>query len=120
MQDQLRQALAIGADRGIHVASERPDIQPLSVAKVLAVLAEREKPGLFMLGKQAIDDDCSQTGVLLHPQHMRYSHLELPELYVATSAQKSCVDAHKTLMWLCKSCASLQWSLCSVLLYRCC
>lgn len=60
-QDQLRQALAIGADRGIHVASERPDIQPLSVAKVLAVLAEREKPGLFMLGKQAIDDDCSQT-----------------------------------------------------------
>lgn len=64
-QDQLRQALAIGADRGIHVASERPDIQPLSVAKVLAVLAEREKPGLFMLGKQAIDDDCSQTGQML-------------------------------------------------------
>ena len=61
-QDQLRTALAIGADKGIHVLSERAEIQPLAVARVLAAIAHQQQPSLFMLGKQAIDDDCSQTG----------------------------------------------------------
>ena len=62
LQDQLRTALAIGADKGIHVLSDAPDLQPLAVAKVLAAVAKQQQPSLFFLGKQAIDDDCSQTG----------------------------------------------------------
>lgn len=62
MQDQLRTALAIGADKGIHVVTEHADIQPLAVAKALAAIAKQQDPQLFFLGKQAIDDDCSQTG----------------------------------------------------------
>lgn len=60
-QDTLRTALAMGADRGVHVATAA-DLQPLAVAKMLAELARREEPGLLLLGKQAIDDDCNQTG----------------------------------------------------------
>ena len=60
-QDQLRTALAMGADRGIHVLTDT-ELQPLAVAKLLAKIAEKEGPDLFMLGKQAIDDDCNQTG----------------------------------------------------------
>lgn len=62
LQDQLRTCLAIGADKGIHVLSEVTDLQPLAVAKVLAAVARQQQPSLFLLGKQAIDDDCSQTG----------------------------------------------------------
>lgn len=61
MQDQLRTALAMGADRGIHVLTDT-ELQPLAVAKLLAKVTERETPDLLMLGKQAIDDDCNQTG----------------------------------------------------------
>ena len=60
----VRTALAMGADRGIHVLHE-PAIQPLSVAKILSKIAEKEKPGLVILGKQAIDDDAGQTGQML-------------------------------------------------------
>ena len=60
-QDQLRTALAMGADRGIHVLTDA-ELQPLAVAKLLAKVAEKEEPDLLMLGKQAIDDDCNQTG----------------------------------------------------------
>lgn len=62
--DTLRTGLAMGADRGIHVESQE-GLNPLSVAKVLRALVEAEKPGLFILGKQAIDDDCNQTGQML-------------------------------------------------------
>ncbi|KAK3414868.1 hypothetical protein EUGRSUZ_H00173 [Eucalyptus grandis] len=62
--DTLRTGLAMGADRGIHVESQ-DGLNPLSVAKVLRALVEAEKPGLFILGKQAIDDDCNQTGQML-------------------------------------------------------
>jgi electron transfer flavoprotein beta subunit len=65
-QDTIRSALAIGADRGILV--ETPDgatIEPLAVAKLLKAIAEAEKPELIILGKQAIDDDCNQTGQML-------------------------------------------------------
>lgn len=50
--DTLRTGLAMGADRAIHVATDRAEIYPLSVAKLLKALAEAEKPGLFILGKQ--------------------------------------------------------------------
>lgn len=56
----------MGADRGIHVLTDT-ELQPLAVAKLLAKVAERESPDLFLLGKQAIDDDCNQTGVLHRP-----------------------------------------------------
>ena len=63
-QETLRTALAIGADRAILVDSAE-ELQPLSVAKLLKALVEREQPGLVILGKQAIDDDCNQTGQML-------------------------------------------------------
>ena len=52
----------MGADRGIHVLTDI-ELQPLAVAKLLAKIAEREAPDLCLLGKQAIDDDCNQTGM---------------------------------------------------------
>ncbi len=63
-QETLRAAMAIGADRGILVQSDT-ELQPLAVAKLLAVLVEREAPQLVILGKQAIDDDANQTGQML-------------------------------------------------------
>ncbi|EIE23998.1 electron transfer flavo protein beta-subunit [Coccomyxa subellipsoidea C-169] len=63
-QDQIRTAMAMGADRGIHVLTDT-ELQPLAVAKLLAKIAERETPDMFLLGKQAIDDDCNQTGQML-------------------------------------------------------
>jgi len=63
-QETIRTALAMGADRGIHIQTDE-EIEPLSVAKLLKEIAEREKPDLFILGKQAIDDDSNQTGQML-------------------------------------------------------
>ncbi|KFC66208.1 Electron transfer flavoprotein, beta subunit [Devosia sp. LC5] len=63
-QETLRKALAIGADRAIHVLAPR-EIEPLAVAKVLKKIAQREAVDLVFLGKQAIDDDCNQTGQML-------------------------------------------------------
>ena len=63
-QEQLRTALAMGADRGIHVVTDAETV-PLHVAKLFKALVEKEEPGLVILGKQAIDDDCNQTGALL-------------------------------------------------------
>jgi electron transfer flavoprotein beta subunit len=63
-QETLRTAMAIGADRGILVETTE-ELQPLAVAKLLKALADKEQPGLVILGKQAIDDDCNQTGQML-------------------------------------------------------
>lgn len=63
-QDTLRAAMAIGADRAILVSTE-VELQPLAVAKLLRAVAEREQPQLVICGKQAIDDDASQTGQML-------------------------------------------------------
>jgi len=63
-QETLRTAMAIGADRAILVETTE-ELQPLSVAKLLKALVEKEQPGLVILGKQAIDDDCNQTGQML-------------------------------------------------------
>ena len=62
--ETIRTALAMGADRGIHIKADAP-VEPLAVAKVLKAVAEREQPGLVILGKQAIDDDSNQTGQML-------------------------------------------------------
>ena len=63
-QETIRTALAMGADRGILVKAEG-DVEPLAVAKILKAICEAEKPGLVILGKQAIDDDSNQTGQML-------------------------------------------------------
>ena len=63
-QETLRTAMAIGADRGILVLTDA-ELQPLAVAKLLKALVDKEQPGLIILGKQAIDDDCNQTGQML-------------------------------------------------------
>ncbi len=64
-QETIRTALAMGADRGILVNTGGQDVEPLTVAKILAVIAKAEGPQLIILGKQAIDDDCNQTGQML-------------------------------------------------------
>jgi electron transfer flavoprotein beta subunit len=63
-QETLRTAMAIGADRAILVETSE-ELQPLAVAKLLKALMDKEQPGLVILGKQAIDDDCNQTGQML-------------------------------------------------------
>jgi electron transfer flavoprotein beta subunit len=63
-QETLRTAMAIGADRAILVETSE-ELQPLAVAKLLKALVDKEQPGLIILGKQAIDDDCNQTGQML-------------------------------------------------------
>jgi electron transfer flavoprotein beta subunit len=63
-QEALRTAMALGADRAILVETA-VELQPLAVAKLLKALADTEQPGLIILGKQAIDDDCNQTGQML-------------------------------------------------------
>ena len=63
-QETLRTAMAIGADRGILVETSE-ELQPLAVAKLLKALVDKEQPSLVILGKQAIDDDCNQTGQML-------------------------------------------------------
>ena len=63
-QETIRTALAMGADRGILVETDVAT-EPLAVAKLLKAVVEKEQPGLVLLGKQAIDDDCNQTGQML-------------------------------------------------------
>lgn len=62
--ETIRTGLAMGADRGILVKSDGA-VEPLAVAKILKAIVEQEKPGLVIMGKQAIDDDCNQTGQML-------------------------------------------------------
>lgn len=84
-QETLRTAMAIGADRGILVETD-VELQPLAVAKLLKALADKEQPQLIILGKQAIDDDCNQTGQMLA------ALLGWPQ---ATFASKVVVDGDK-------------------------
>ncbi len=63
-QETIRTALAMGADRGVHVQTD-VELQPLAVAKLLKAVVDKEQPGLVILGKQAIDDDANQTGQML-------------------------------------------------------
>ena len=77
-QETVRKALAVGADRGIHVKVDGI-IEPLAVSKILKKIVEKENPDLVFMGKQAIDDDCNQTGQMLA------AHLNWPQ---ATFASK--------------------------------
>jgi len=63
-QETVRKALAVGADKGIHVKADGI-LEPLAVSKVLQKVVDKEKPDLIFMGKQAIDDDCNQTGQML-------------------------------------------------------
>ena len=80
-QAHLRNGLAMGANRAIHVVTDSA-VQPLTAARAMLKLIEKEQPGLVILGKQAIDDDCSQTGQMLatlwgRPQATFASKLEI-------------------------------------------
>jgi len=82
-QETVRKALAVGADRGIHIKAEGT-IEPLAVAKILQKIIEKEKPDLVFMGKQAIDDDCNQTGQMLSallnwPQATFVSKIEIKD-----------------------------------------
>ena len=82
-QETVRKALAVGADRGIHVKTDNY-VEPLGVAKILKKIAEKEKPDLVLMGKQAIDDDCNQAGQMLSamlgwPQGTFASRIELKD-----------------------------------------
>ena len=90
-QETLRTALAMGADRAIHVETD-VDLQPLAVAKLLKAVVDREQPGLVILGKQAIDDDSNQTGQMLAallgwPQGTFASKLELANGHVEVTRE---------------------------------
>jgi electron transfer flavoprotein beta subunit len=90
-QETLRTAMAIGADRAILVETSE-ELQPLAVAKLLKALVDKEQPQLVILGKQAIDDDCNQTGQMLAaltgmPQGTFASKLELADGKVAVTRE---------------------------------
>ncbi|HSX85947.1 MAG TPA: electron transfer flavoprotein subunit beta/FixA family protein [Cellvibrio sp.] len=80
VQEQLRNALALGADRALHIQTDS-SLEPLSIAKVLRVIVSRELPQLILLGKQSIDGDHNQTGQMLaalcgYPQGTFASHID--------------------------------------------
>ena len=90
-QETLRTAMAIGADRAILVETDA-ELQPLAVAKLLKALVDKEQPGLVILGKQAIDDDCNQTGQMLAalaqmPQGTFASKVELVDGHVRVTRE---------------------------------
>jgi electron transfer flavoprotein beta subunit len=92
-QETMRTAMAIGADRGILVETGEGDtLEPLAVAKLLAAIVAAEAPRLVILGKQAIDDDCNQTGQMLAallgwPQGTFASKIELAESSVSVTRE---------------------------------
>ena len=93
-QQQLRTGLAMGADRAIHIEQDS-EIEPLAAARLLLKLVEREQPELVILGKQAIDDDCNQTGQMLaalwgRPQATFASKLEVKGASISVTRE---VDA---------------------------
>jgi electron transfer flavoprotein beta subunit len=90
--ETIRTALAMGADRGIHIVTDKrtdQELQPLAVAKLLQKVAEKESPDLMVLGKQSIDDDSNQTGQLLA------GLLDVPQ---ATFANSISIDADSKVM----------------------
>jgi len=92
-QETLRTAMAIGADRAILVETPADvELQPLAVAKLLKALVDKEQPGLVILGKQAIDDDCNQTGQMLAaladlPQATFASRIEISDVQLKVTRE---------------------------------
>ena len=87
-QETIRTALAMGADRGIHIKTEN-DLEPLAISKIISKVAEEEKPSIILMGKQAIDDDCNQTG------QMTSALLNWPQ---ATFASKIDIDGQNAIV----------------------
>ena len=82
-QETIRSALAMGGDRGILVKTDKEQLEPLTVGKIIKAVSEREKPDLIILGKQAIDDDCNQTGQIVA------TLLEFPQATFASELKKN-------------------------------
>ena len=87
-QETIRTALAMGADRGIHVKTDK-DLEPLAISKIISKVAEEEKPSIILMGKQAIDDDSNQTG------QMTSALLNWPQ---ATFASKIEIDGQNAIV----------------------
>jgi electron transfer flavoprotein beta subunit len=87
-QETIRTALAMGADRGIHIKTDN-DLEPLAISKIIFKVAEEEKPSIILMGKQAIDDDSNQTG------QMTSALLNWPQ---ATFASKIEIDGQNAIV----------------------
>ena len=87
-QETIRTALAMGADRGIHIITDN-DLEPLAISKIISKVAEEEKPSIILMGKQAIDDDSNQTG------QMTSALLNWPQ---ATFASKIEIDGQNAIV----------------------
>ncbi len=87
-QETIRTALAMGADRGIHIKTDN-DLEPLAISKIISKVAEEEKPSIILMGKQAIDDDSNQTG------QMTSALLNWPQ---ATFASKIKIDGQNAIV----------------------
>ena len=85
-QETIRTGLAIGGDRGILVKSSDEDIDPLNIGKIIKKVCDKENPDLIILGKQAIDDDCNQTGQILA------TLLKYPQATFASKVEKNTDD----------------------------
>ena len=88
VQETIRTALAMGADRGIHIKTNN-DLEPLAISKIISKVAEEEKPSIILMGKQAIDDDSNQTG------QMTSALLNWPQ---ATFASKIEIDGQNAIV----------------------
>ncbi len=82
-QETIRSGLAMGGDRGILVKTEKDQLEPLTVGKIIKAVSDKEKPDLIILGKQAIDDDCNQTGQIVA------TLLEIPQATFASELKKN-------------------------------
>ena len=85
-QETIRTGLAMGGDRGILVKSSEEDIDPLNIGKIIKKVCDKENPDLIILGKQAIDDDCNQTGQILA------TLLKYPQATFASKVEKNTDD----------------------------
>ena len=85
-QETIRTALAMGADRGIHIKTNN-DLEPLAISKIISKVAEEEKPSIILMGKQAIDDDSNQTG------QMTSALLNWPQATFASKIEIECLNA---------------------------
>ena len=82
-QETIRSGLAMGGDRGILVKTDKEQLEPLTVGKIIIAVSDKEKPDLIILGKQAIDDDCNQTGQIVA------TLLEIPQATFASELKKN-------------------------------
>ena len=82
-QETIRSGLAMGGDRGILVKTDKEQLEPLNVGKIIKAVSDKEKPDLIILGKQAIDDDCNQTGQIVA------TLLEIPQATFASELKKN-------------------------------